>query len=1548
VSQDTVERIVKDEANPLYRIACIIESNSKVLDVGAGNGLLGSVLARLHKNVVVDAVEPNKAGVKEICSFYRRVYHGYLHNYMDKLIREKYDYVILADVIEHLSDPSELIKNCMQLLSGNGKLIISVPNIAFGSLRLSLLQGRFDYVDSGLLERTHLRFYTLNSILSLMDKLNLPCSEIIYLKRNFSSTGPKINISEFDYSTLEAVTNDPASHVYQFLLVLQRKYKKKPIIKNYGNIFQLNYSSFRHIKKQMPKVSILIPTFNRANYLRMAIDSALNQTYPNIEILVLDDCSADETIKLSKAYSDIEHITFVRNEENIGFIENWNKAVSLSSGEYIKIIGDDDILESNCVAEQVKILNEHPDVGVVSCNPFIIDENNNIKSDNSTYRLFNKDTKENGKKFIKNYLLGKKPVGWPTAILFRRDDIDKAGDFDTAAGCAADIDMWCRILKRKNFYYLDQVLAYCRQWSGNLSAKLEANQLGHKDLLYFYFKTVPYIEHRLDEATRQRISSVLIKRILSFHTRATAENKKIIEHDINLITERFQGSQKQKKEQAKKDYIALIFSKDRAMQLQATIESFLLHCQDEDSIDLVVLYKTSNELHGGQYTELKKRFSGIDFVEESKFREQVLSTIEKCNYILFLVDDNIFVKPFSVRDIATALQREKDAVGFSLRLGRNTNYCYPLGLRQEMPEFGEVSTGILKYYWPDAEYDFGYPLEVSSSVYRCQDMLQLLNRKEFVNPNTLESLMNQNKNLYNSLPYLLTYEESVTFANPVNIVQNVYENKHGTINNYTSEDLADCFSQGMAVDVEQYIGLTPNAAHQEEELYFIGPSISSTAKAEDVVEISGMKTIEQYPDSKPKFSIIMANYNNEKYIAEAIESILNQTFREWELIIVEDGSTDNSLEIIKRYLDDKRIRLTQHKKNMGYIAALKTGVANVQSKYFGILDSDDCLTKLAVETMYLHHVKHPDCGLIYSQFVYCHEDLTPRQIGYCNKIPADKTNLQVNVVSHFKTFKMRDYLRTPGYDEDILYAEDKDISYKMEEVTELKFVDQCLYLARELPNSQSRDPRKASIGRQSMERAKVRALRRRGLIPMKAEQQKSESVVLEQFAIVDRYTLGSSYLREGKYSEAQATFESILASLTQTLKPGKQQLSGRKLENYNNMAQCYLSSCTRLAQCYMKQGKYDKVKQIYTHLLNNQYLDLPEEQKAGIHSVLAKLESIKLPAVSSMGDSPRNPFCGQEESLISVYLVTYNMEKFIRQAIDSVLAQTYQNLELLIVDDGSTDATKDIVASYSDDRIRYIYKPHKNFASGMNMAISEAKGEYLTGVDSDDFIATDYIEKLLICARKHPEIDYFYPAKLVLVDKSGNPTGVVWDYLDFSDNRLLPAFLFSNGYSPIPNSPILKRKSLFDKVGLYEELDTVEDFAFLCKNALRISFKRVEVHSTYFYRRLAGGNCYKFRARNQITARVLNDMVSIYPAEVLCPQVAGINDPALREWKYCKYLMNTFYKHVNGHMVQYGEYFQQYGDYYKEKLLNHMEKLDKMAISVGGVSGQDGSKWNFV
>jgi glycosyltransferase involved in cell wall biosynthesis/SAM-dependent methyltransferase len=676
---------------------------------------------------------------------------------------------------------------------------------------------------------------------------------------------------------------------------------------------------------------------------------------------------------------------------------------------------------------------------------------------------------------------------------------------------------------------------------------------------------------------------------------------------------------------------------------------------------------------------------------------------------------------------------------------------------------------------------------------------------------------------------------------------------------------------------------------------------------------------EQESDWKPGFSIVMANYNNAKYIAEAIESILRQTFRDWELIIVEDCSTDNSLNIIRPYLSDKRIRLIRHERNRGYTAALKTGIEHVHAEHFGILDSDDCLTGPAIETMYSYHVRFPDCGLIYSQFVYCDEDLTPRQIGYCNKIPADKTNIQVNVVSGFKTFKMKDYLRTSGYDEDILYAEDKDIIYKMEEVTGLKFVDQCLYLARELPGSQSHDPNKALIGRQSDEKAKMNALRRSQL---PGKKQHSGITV----NLIARYALGFSYLKAGKYSEAQITLEPMLTLLIQALERGPSQLSGPELEKYNVMAECYLRICTTLAQCYLKQERYDKAKQIYSHLLNNQYLGLPEEQKAAINAVLAKLENIRLPALSTEHSRQNlSPKGGESEPLVSVYMVTYNMERFIRQAIDSVLAQTCQNLELLIVDDGSTDGTKDIVASYSDNRIRYIYKPHKNFASGMNTAISEAKGEYLVGVDSDDYIEPDYIEKMVAFADKYPDIDYFYPATLTLIDESGNYTGVDWNYLDFSDNSVLPAFLFDRGYSPIPNSGSLKRRALFNKVELYEELETVEDFTFLCRNALNIRFKRVDKQAKYFYRRLPSSNSLRFKARDELTARAINEMVSIYPPEVLCPQIARISSADLKKRQYLKYVMTTFYKHADVNTSKNGEYYRQYGDCYRAELSQIME-----------------------
>jgi hypothetical protein len=129
--------------------------------------------------------------------------------------------------------------------------------------------------------------------------------------------------------------------------------------------------------------------------------------------------------------------------------------------------------------------------------------------------------------------------------------------------------------------------------------------------------------------------------------------------------------------------------------------------------------------------------------------------------------------------------------------------------------------------------------------------------------------------------------------------------------------------------------------------------------------------------------------------------------------------------------------------------------------------------------MYHHHTNFPDCGLIYSQFAYCDENLTPGRLGFSVQIPPGQTTLDINAVSHFKTFKLSDYLKTPGYDENILYAEDVDIIYKMEEVAGLKFVDKCLYLYRERPDSICHSKDKINVAIMSRVKARINALRRR-------------------------------------------------------------------------------------------------------------------------------------------------------------------------------------------------------------------------------------------------------------------------------------------------------------------------------------------------------------------------------------------------------------------------------------------------------------------------------------
>ena len=390
---------------------------------------------------------------------------------------------------------------------------------------------------------------------------------------------------------------------------------------------------------------------------------------------------------------------------------------------------------------------------------------------------------------------------------------------------------------------------------------------------------------------------------------------------------------------------AVIFSKDRAIQLAATIDSFKLHCSDSENVRLSVLYKTSSQYHQDQYDKLITEYQDVVFVKESNFKQQLLCIVNSGEHVLFMVDDNIFVGDFKIADVTEALKTDRQAIGFSLRVGTNTQYSYARNMRVALPDFERIAADILRFNWTTSQSHFGYPLEVSSSVYRSRDIIPLLNAIDFSNPNILEGLIEANKYFYvQSNDRLLCFETSVTFCNPVNIVQTVCDNRAGSNNLYAADELAKKFDDGLRIDVPQYSCFVPNSCHQEVELKF------RKAKATQ-------------DSNTPLVSVEMVTYNAEKYLRGAIESILAQTYRNFELLIVDDGSTDNTRQIVESF-SDSRIRYL-YKAHKNRWAGTNYAIAHAKGKYILAVDSDDSIAPDYIEKMIRFAQQHPEVDYFY-------------------------------------------------------------------------------------------------------------------------------------------------------------------------------------------------------------------------------------------------------------------------------------------------------------------------------------------------------------------------------------------------------------------------------------------------------------------------------------------------------------------------------------------------------------------------------------------------------
>ena len=204
--------------------------------------------------------------------------------------------------------------------------------------------------------------------------------------------------------------------------------------------------------------------------------------------------------------------------------------------------------------------------------------------------------------------------------------------------------------------------------------------------------------------------------------------------------------------------------------------------------------------------------------------------------------------------------------------------------------------------------------------------------------------------------------------------------------------------------------------------------------------------------SSLSISILIANYNNGHFFKDCYNSLINQTHQDFEVVILDDGSTDDSVIAIKSIINgDQRFKLFENEKNkkIGYtkrkLIELSTG------EICGFLDPDDALIPTSIEKILDAYEKNPQAGMVYSNFVFSDEKLNPISVHKGKQVSSTDSLEYYNFegeISHFATFRKAVYNKTSGIDPYLKIAEDKDLYMKMCEVAPVKYIDEDLYLYR--------------------------------------------------------------------------------------------------------------------------------------------------------------------------------------------------------------------------------------------------------------------------------------------------------------------------------------------------------------------------------------------------------------------------------------------------------------------------------------------------------------------
>ena len=467
-----------------------------------------------------------------------------------------------------------------------------------------------------------------------------------------------------------------------------------------------------------------------------------------------------------------------------------------------------------------------------------------------------------------------------------------------------------------------------------------------------------------------------------------------------------------------------------------------------------------------------------------------------------------------------------------------------------------------------------------------------------------------------------------------------------------------------------------------------------------------------------KISVIIPVYNVKAYLAECLESIMNQTLKELEIICVDDGSTDGSFSLLQEYaLKDARIQVFQQQ-NSGPSVARNLGLTHATGEFVIFMDSDDLYPeKDVLETLYQKATAH--------QVVICGGELNHFDKEGNSYDNSDYCFEQEGLISY------KDYQLDYGY---------------------TRFVFQRLFLLENNitfpPYRCFEDPvffvRAMSLAGQFYALKKdVYAYRTSHKAPSWNEQKILDNLkgFEDNLIISQKYHLDKLHI---------ATAYRVLSPWF--AKPISRHLHKKSV--FNQLQK----TISQINWTILDFSPSDLKKQFKKFQQWNQKLPWTKNHKS-IGKFLKKIESLT-PYIEQKTKENSQDTLGPilkdyPEIKTSLIVPVYNIENYLPKCLESILEQTHKNIEIICVNDGSTDNSARILEEYAkkDTRIQIITQKNQGLSHARNTGLKQARSEYIVFVDSDDWIEPNTVQYGLNAILSDPEIDFVsYGARLIYED----------------------------------------------------------------------------------------------------------------------------------------------------------------------------------------------------